>query len=47
MALQSLMVGLVLVSDNWNVGMNCEERQVMCFEALRIFGLCLYRNGKF
>jgi len=47
MALQPLMVGLVLVSNGWNVGTNCEERQMVCFEALRIFGLCLHRNGKF
>jgi hypothetical protein len=33
MALQSLIVGLVLVSNDWNVGTNCEERQMACFEA--------------
>jgi hypothetical protein len=27
MALQPLMVGLVLVSNDWNVGTDCEERQ--------------------
>ncbi|SEN91851.1 hypothetical protein SAMN05216404_108135 [Nitrosospira multiformis] len=26
------MVGLVLISDDWSVGRNCEERQMAGFE---------------